>query len=523
MDNMDLKLNRETFTGTQTILDTSFEQSVEHNFVLPDYYPDIFRILKCFVMPCIISQSINGNKLSYEISVNIKVLYLSENDNRINCLEQKLNFTKTADMTGVCTDPFVTIMPRCDYVNCRVVNQRRLDIRGAITSTVKVQGEVLTPVVVDAFGGNIQLKKQPVTYPAKRLTASKRVTVIDELELAVSKPAVSSVIRSNCIVIPQEQKMIAGKLITKGNAEISMLYTCVTADGDDSVESMKFTLPFSQIIDVEGIDESFNADVDISAVSCEIIPKGEDSKSLECELVLLVNCEAIKYETCQIVTDAYSTCYECEIKVIESRMKTVPIRVDEMQTVSDSVMCSDGPIGCIYDCWAEKENISTRYDEEKNCFIVTGNIKFCLLGKNENKVPFLAETESPFEQEIHLDENCKTSSDMEFEHSVKIMNCSYYLADENNVELKAEVNIGGKIIQQCANAKTIINDIVIDTDKPKEKKGDYALKLCYCGTNDDIWEIAKKYSTSITAIMEENDLQDDKVTEKGMLLIPLMK
>ena len=521
MDNMDFKLNRETFTGTQMVLDTSFEQSVEHNFVLPDYFPDIFRILKCFVMPCIVSQSINGNKLTYETSVTIKVLYLSENDNRINCLEQKLNFTKTADLTGACTNPFVTIVPRCDYVNCRVVNQRRLDIRGAVTSTVKVQGEFLTPVVVDAFGGNIQLKKQLVTYPAKRLTASKRVTVIDELELAVSKPSVGAVIRSDCVVVPQEQKMIAGKLITKGNAEISMLYTCVTADGEDSVESMKFTLPFSQIIDVEGIDESFEADVDISAGSCEIISKGEDSKSLECELVLLVNCEAVKYETCQVVTDAYSTCYECEVKVSESRMRTVPVKVDEMQTVSGNAVCTDEPVGCVYDCWADKENVSSRFDEEKNCFVVTGNIKFCVLGRSESKVPFLAESESPFEQEIKLPENCEGAFNGEYEHSVKVMNCSYYLADENNIELKAEVNIGGTIIQQCA--RSMINEIEIKTDKPKQKKDNYALKLCYCSSNDDIWEIAKKYSTSITAIMEENDLQDDKVTEKGMLLIPLMK
>lgn len=79
---------------------------------------------------------------------------------------------------------------------------------------------------MNAFGANIQLKKSLITYPSKRLTASKRVTVIEELELGASKPAVGSVLRSDCTVFPQEQKMIAGKLITKGDAEISMLYTC---------------------------------------------------------------------------------------------------------------------------------------------------------------------------------------------------------------------------------------------------------------------------------------------------------
>ena len=60
------------------------------------------------------------------------------------------------------------------------------------------------------------------------------------------------------------------------------------------------------------------------------------------------------------------------------------------------------------------------------------------------------------------------------------------------------------------------------TDKPKERQQGYALKLFYCSENEDIWEIAKKYSTSINAIMEENDLAGDKLSDCGMLLIPLM-
>ena len=47
MNTMDLKLNREMLSMTRTILDASCEQAVEKDFLLPDYYPDIFRVLKC--------------------------------------------------------------------------------------------------------------------------------------------------------------------------------------------------------------------------------------------------------------------------------------------------------------------------------------------------------------------------------------------------------------------------------------------------------------------------------------------
>ncbi|MDE7304123.1 MAG: LysM peptidoglycan-binding domain-containing protein, partial [Oscillospiraceae bacterium] len=37
-----------------------------------------------------------------------------------------------------------------------------------------------------------------------------------------------------------------------------------------------------------------------------------------------------------------------------------------------------------------------------------------------------------------------------------------------------------------------------------------------------LWEIAKKYGTSVAAIMEENDIEDDMVSGKGMILIPIV-
>ena len=163
--------------------------------------------------------------------------------------------------------------------------------------------------------------------------------------------------------------------------------------------------------------------------------------------------------------------------------------------------------------------MTSRFDEEKGAFIVTGTVTFCVLGRNENGTPLYLENDSPFEHEIAVAESgCK--GELSFEPRVSIVGCSYYLSDESTAEVKAELKICGEIVEQ--KARTMLTDLKVLTDKPKEKKDSYALKICYCSENDDIWEIAKKYSTSISAILEENELTDDKVTQHGMLLIPLM-
>jgi hypothetical protein len=44
---MELSITRQPVAINETVLDTSVEQSVECDVLLPDYCPDILRILTC--------------------------------------------------------------------------------------------------------------------------------------------------------------------------------------------------------------------------------------------------------------------------------------------------------------------------------------------------------------------------------------------------------------------------------------------------------------------------------------------
>ncbi|MBQ9868062.1 MAG: DUF3794 domain-containing protein [Ruminococcus sp.] len=520
MDTMEFKLERQTFCAGETVLDTSVEQSVEKDFVLPDYCADIFRILKCVVDTRVLSQTINGGKLTFELGVSARVLYCSEGDSKVNCIVQKMNYTKSLDLADNCQSPSVFITSRCDYVNCRVISPRRLDIRGAVTSHIKVVCEKTQSIVTDASGGSIQLKKQLLTYPAKRLTADKRVTVIEELELAGDKPPVTQVIRTDCFIQPAEQKIIAGKLVTKGDANLTMLYTCVDSSGEDTISSMRFTVPFSQIIDVDGIDESFDARVRITPSSCEIMPAADSQTSLECELVMLVSCEAVKYETADVVTDAYSTRFECELKTSGGSLESVPESVEQTKVVTASVKCPDENILCVYDSWASVDNTGVRTNEDDSSFVISGNVRFSMLAKTESGTPVFLETQEPFEHTIALPEQLEDISACKCEPDVCVKGCEYRISQPDRADITAELAVRADVSSSAA--KQLISDITLKTDSPKKRDDGCAVKLCYCGEQDDIWDIAKRYSTSVTAIMEENELDAGSTAHSGMLLIPLM-
>ncbi len=516
MDNNDIRLEKTVLCAQKTALDESCEQPIEKDFVLPDYFPDIFRVLKCFVTPSAESHSINGGRLSYDVSALIRVWYLEENNNRIHCIEQSVSYSKTSDIDSDVTDPDVMIEPVCDYVNCRVVNSRRLDIRGSLSVRIRVTGSQLSELITDAEGGGIELRKNMLTYPARRLTAAKRITLIEELELSNSKPQIGAVLSSACTVIQKEHKMIAGKLITKGDAEVSLLYSCIDGQGEESVESMKFSLPFSQIIDIDGIDDTFTATVDIRASECEIIPRAEDSSTAECEIVLLVRCTAIKYDTALAVTDAFSTAYETELEKLSACEMETAAEFDDTAEAQTVLSKADEGIACVYSCTAQCSSVTARFDNDSGKVNVSGNISFRLLGRSSDGSPLYIEKDTAFDKALSAD---GADEDCALDICAEVTSCSYRLTSDDTADAQAIIGLKGKALR--SGSGEAVTEIKLLTDKPKERRDSCCVKLCRCGADDDIWDIAKRYSTSVSAILESNDLTETSAVSE-MLLIPIV-
>ena len=166
---MDLRISREKVPAAECIWNGLQEQGVELDYILPDYYPDIFRLVRCEVSPVITGYSVIGDKLSYELKCDIKILYCTDSDSIIRCISQKQSFSKTAELGKSCSDPTVKISAKTDHVNYRAVNKRRLDMRAAVSVKIDVSGTKEQEVISDVSGMNIQLRKIPVNFSSSKL------------------------------------------------------------------------------------------------------------------------------------------------------------------------------------------------------------------------------------------------------------------------------------------------------------------------------------------------------------------
>ena len=89
---MEFKVNRETISAAECVYEGIQEQGIEMDYILPDYYPDVFKLVRCEAVPVISDYSVNGDKLTYELRCDMRILYCSENGSILQCVNQKQTF-----------------------------------------------------------------------------------------------------------------------------------------------------------------------------------------------------------------------------------------------------------------------------------------------------------------------------------------------------------------------------------------------------------------------------------------------
>lgn len=510
---MDFRLEKQTVINTKEVFSKNCEQSVELDCILPDYYPDIFRLLKCFVTPTVISRNISADRVMFELSVEITVWYCTQGDNTLNTVTQKLQYTKSVDTGVSCENAIVKITPKCDYVNPRAVNSRRLDIRGAVSCCVSVTLPAEQSVISSAFGCGIQLLKKPAVALAESSFATKNFVCEEEFDLGSSKPPVISIIKSAAFVTSLEKKQVSGKLAIKGEIGINLLY----AAEHGQLENMQFSMPFSQILDTNDIIENDNRIVDAQCVFCDISTMPDDSgetKRIKCSAMIYATVLSQQSREVEIVTDAYSTEYMCALSECDICLDSAPIEISRLHIAKETVEFEANEIESICSVWAQSEAVSSRI--EANRLIISGKIKWGILAKTDESYS-VYEKESVFE---HTIDDFGNFESLRMCISANVCSCGYTLSEAKNVALKSEIRISGCVIPSY-KAKALC-DITIDEGSKIKCDDGCALRLYFANSGEKIWDIAKRYKTSAKAVCEENskDCADEECC--GMMMIPIV-
>ncbi len=509
---MELNILNHEAAYNDKIFSGSAEYSIDNDFTLPDYYPEISKILKCRIIPRVSMCSISGQTLTVDGNVTVNLIYCSP-DNEIFGFEQILNFTKTFEIGLDCSDAECECNVKSEYVNCRCLNERKIDVHGAVGIYVSVFRKNTTGIVTDIDSSDVIIRRGllPATSPVG--VGEKSLLIEEELELGQGQPSIRCILKYDAKAVNKECKIISGKVVQKGELNIFVLYC---AEHTSVPQVYRNSIPYSQIIDIEGLHENCVCTAKTKVASLEIKPRTSasgETRSFILTSRLNFHATACCEDDLPVVLDAYSTKYNAEIKTQEIMLQKI------QKTINDSFICKKtldniGDINSVVDIWCDTAVGETGVN---NCVLkVCGTLQICILALNSGGVPQYIERPVDFEYTHTLEDSLKN---IFASAEVITNNVSFTLQSGNCIEVSCELCVNADIFTK--KKVNLVTDVCIDENNLKARTSDSALIIYYADAGEELWDIARKYNSNPQEISEINSLQDDILLSKKTLLIPI--
>ena len=510
---MDFAIARETITTNESVYRGNVQQSVDCDVTLPEYCPDILRILKCQLIPRTNSHSLNGDRITVDGSALIRIFYIDETEAAVHSYEQICPFSKSVDVNNISGNAIIEIDCDVEYVNCRAVNQRRVDINGAVNIKINISAMKEVQILSSASGNGIQIKTENVESITIKGFAQRTITVDETLELSRSDYAVAQLIRYNADVILTDVKVITNKLLIKGDLVIKMIYTADDKSG--KIKSLSHTLPISQIIDVDGIDDTDNCKVTLKLSSLDMSLRSDSNGELrQADVIAKISVSAFSAQNInlQVINEAYSIKCALDTEKQNTHFISLTDNINDVFLFRGALDVASVGINEVIDMWVSSITSNASIDGKKVKIFGTMTLSMLVIDSS-NQAAYL---ERQVEFETYYDIN-ELYTETKCDVNININALDYIVHGNDKVDIRIELKIDADIYKVCQ--KNIVTKLEAD-EMGKLLASPCALTIYFCDENESVWNIAKKYNTTVEAIMNENELDCEIISKPCMLMIP---
>ncbi|MBR7070866.1 MAG: DUF3794 domain-containing protein [Clostridia bacterium] len=509
---MDSKKIKTQLFQNETIFQESTEQPIDADFTLPDYCASISRILKCRAVSRIASKGMNGRNITVDGNVTVTLLY-ADDENKIYGYEYQYPFNKSFEMPVDGEGGTLICKSRCEYLNCRAVTGRKVDLHGAVSLSVCVSKRKSNELLSDFDDDGVELRRGTVPTTVPMGSAEKYLMMEEEIELGQGQPPVHNLLRYESRVLLREKKLLHDKAVIKGDLLLTILY----CSENGNLQTVKSILPFSQIVELNGVEEGCLCDASAECAGLELKPRQSVSgeiRSFSLTAKLLICVQAYCDSDMAVVLDSFSRRYETEMLKKEFRFEKLCKTITENFHAKQSFSFAKGELGSVADLWSDVQVGFVGMEE--NNFTVKGTVPIGMICYSTDGVPAFFERTVDFEYRCPMEH---AIIGMMCEPIVEVQNIAYAIIGEDTMEIRLELSLIACIYE--TNKMSVIADITPDEKKPIQKPNKGALIVYYAAAGESLWDIAQKYGAGIHEMKTLNHCDDLPFSEDKTVLIPM--
>ncbi len=514
---MSLKLQKEHINLSDTVCSKYCQTTVESDIIVPDIKPDILKVLQISNSILITKKTIQADKVYIQGIVRGNILYVPDLDEPrgIKSIPFTMDFSHSADVSGATPDMNLWIDADCSNTDYTLVNSRKLNLKCKagfslrLTRTCEIDISTGIDDNPDVFTKN---KKMKIYNPC--INTERSVVIKEKLEIPEGKPSICEILKLSAKTCAVDMKITNEKAAINGEIVVSALY----CRDDGNPEFIEQTIPFSEIIEIDGLNECMSGEIECSICDqyFEICTDSDgDKRILSCEFTLNMAISTYSTLECSAIEDAYCSKGNLNLEkasyTIEQLIESTAAQCPLKESVGIPDYLPEIHRLCDYEASSNIENISITTDAVTINGYITCNLLYLTQDPTSPVAGFTHIL--PFSHTFNIpgvteDTLCDVKADTEH------IGCT--IDGARLLTLRAIVSLSIKAI--CPEKAQLISEITPEETSSLPKCP--SMTIYFVQKNDTLWDIAKRYRISPESIISTNGAETE-ILKPGTRLILL--
>ncbi len=477
---------------------------VEKDMIVPDAKPDILNTICTSGVVCLYKTELQDEKLRIDGNINTYIMYLADNsEDKVRGINTSLDFSEGIEIPNAREGMDYKVDVKIKSIEARVINGRKIGIKATLEVTVQVySNEEITIVNEINDDDNIQILKEDLKVNSlvgageTKIYAKETIPVQDVDNIA-------EILKVGLAVTDRDIKISYNKVLSKAEAQIKIMYLTE----DNRICTVTGKVPLVGFIDIPNVAEGNICNTNYELKNIIIFPNPAEEHSINIEVETIVKCMVYEEKQINLIQDMYSPC--CELNFSKKQVNTMinTRQVADIKKIREKVNFEDVgtksliDVDVIPNLTMDRANAGS-FDGELEC-------NFTFLDSNMNveqkraKIPF-----DYLAQNIGEDTNSNlemfvTNQDFIVQGGGEI-NCNIDMEILGNVSENRSINLIDEVEQEESN-----------------NTQDYSVVVYIVKPGDTLWNIAKRFRTTIDFIVRTNGIENpDKIDVGQKLYIP---
>lgn len=489
---------------------------LDEDFNVPDSRSDVDKIVSAAGFVKIDEMKPVENYLRVQGKIDFQILYLAEGIEPVfSSLEGKIPFVEMIYVENGAEENMDIQDTRCE-LQVHMIHSRKLRIKAMVEMNVESTNirtqDIPTNIACDS---KVYTKKEERELLNLKISKKDTYRIKEEITLPGTKESIGMMLWADIENRRTDMKLVVDELQIIGE----LLVFCFYESPDGKIDWIEQAVPYQGRISCMGIDETMyhHVHTQMDDVRADVrADEDGEMRIIGIEGTLQCHIAVYEEETVEMLEDLYSLEHQCVIEKTETQYETLVLQNQSKCKVMQRLSVPELRNDILQICHSSGNVRIDKMELKDDGILVEGAlyINFLYVKANDN-MPF--DTWQGVVPFSHLMECNDTGGDLRYHISVAVEQLTVTLQGGDEIEVKAALSFRG-FFKRCQNGD-LIRDVRLEPLNLEEIEKRPSIVGYLVKDGDDLWSLAKRYSTTVDAILDVNEMNSEQLKPGDRLLI----